>query len=170
MAQIIINSKTHGQHIVLIDDADYEWLNKIKWSITKNNGRFYAKKASPPKQYMHRIIFGLSDSKTIVDHKDRNSLNNQRENIRIATRSQNNCNRSATGYSKYLGVFKRTDKNYSKRWQSKIVKNGIVKILGSFTTEEEAALAYNNAAREIHGEFANFNAVETITHIHGAGD
>jgi len=95
----------------------------------------------------------------IVDHKDRNTLNDFIDNLRDADISQNNKNKCSKigSTSKYLGVH--FDSN-RKRWIAKI-KNSEKSIhLGTFKDEKMAALAYNCAAKVHHGEFANLNLVE----------
>ena len=110
---------------------------------------------------MHRFILGLEDSSLIIDHRDSNGLNNQKNNIRIATYSQNGANtRLRKGASKYLGVCLRSGdriKNTDKIWLSQIRVNGRRKYVGVFATEEDAARAYDAAAKIHHGEFANLN-------------
>jgi len=119
---------------------------------------------------MHRHILELWDSKLSVDHKDRNGLNNQRENIRACTNSENQKNRTASGRSKYLGVhiidyqrkyFSTKNNKYTYHHKTGIVARIVVdkkpKHLGSFKTELEAAIVYNIAARKYHGKFANPN-------------
>jgi hypothetical protein len=145
--------------VALVDDADFEWLNQWKWSALERKGIFHVKRSEDGKIiYMHRLIFGLSDKNILCDHRDRNGLNNQRDNLRTATRSENNCNIAShrNSSSKYLGVhfFKRDSK-----WCAHIEKAGKKKNLGYFETEEAAAIAYNEAAVIWHGEFANLNKV-----------
>ena len=145
--------------VALVDDDDYEWLNKFNWCATGVNGKYYATKRSKrgeKRVLMHRLILGLTDPKILSDHEDRNGLNNQRNNLRICTRSQNNANRTPIGSSKYLGVFYQP-MSTNRPWYARIVKDKKKKYLGSFSTEREAALIYNKAAIELHGEFANLN-------------
>lgn len=86
-----------------------------------------------------------------VDHKNRIKSQNWIDNLRLATPTQNQLNKSGFGtYAK--GVTWRDRK--SKPWQAKIRVNGIRYHLGSFVTEEEAAEAYRQACIEHHGEFA----------------
>lgn len=149
----------------MVDDADFEWLSQWKWHLRYGGGNCYyaarsgnKKKGEKTTVKMHRLILGLTDSKIEADHKDRNGLNNQRENLRIATRSQNLINRkSKTGStSKYLGVNKKW-----RKWEAKIKPGGQkIVYLGLFKTEIEAALAYNEAATRLHGEFANLNIIQ----------
>lgn len=93
----------------------------------------------------------------IVDHKDRNPINDRIENLRAANHTQNsvNCSSKKNSSSKYLGV---NFKN-GKYWQANIRINGKKTYLGYFKTEEDAALAYNEAAKIHHGEFANLNII-----------
>jgi hypothetical protein len=152
---------TQGK-VALVDDDTYEYLNQFKWFAHKNNsGPFYAVRTDRTsgkqiKICMHRLIMGISDPKILVDHKDRDGLNNQRYNLRMANKSQNNANRRArrNGSSKYLGVC--WDKR-EKKWRVQIKKNGIIKHVGMFSNEDDAALAYNEKAIVMHGDFARLN-------------
>lgn len=105
---------------------------------------------------MHRQILGLTDSKVQCDHKDGNSLNNQRSNLRIVTNQQNSFNmKSRIGcVSKYKGVV--WDKTHNK-WQVRISVSGKRKHIGLFIDEVEAAKAYDTAAKKYFGEFAKLN-------------
>jgi len=104
---------------------------------------------------MHRVIMDCPEGKE-VDHKDFNTLNNQRSNLRVCSTSQNCQNRrkSAVNTSGYKGVV--LDKRYNK-WVTRIKKDRKMIYLGSFKDKEVAALVYDNAARQIHGEFAKLN-------------
>ena len=145
-----------------VDDEDYEWLNQWKWSIYDTRGKtFYAKRlvyinGKQTTLKLHRVILGLIDPKCHVDHKDGNGLNNQRNNIRIATRSENNTNRHGWGSSIHAGVH--LDKQYN-RWRAYIQKDNKHVHLGSFGSEIAAAEAYNKAAIKLHGEFAKLNII-----------
>lgn len=120
---------------------------------------------------MHRMILNPPQN-LFVDHKDRNGLNNQRDNLRICTASQNQKNKIATGVSKYLGVsiHKNKHKIYLKKkklyliyineyWIAHINVNGKSIHLGLFKDEIEAAKAYNKAAKKYHGDFARLNII-----------
>lgn len=145
----------------IVDDQDYEYLIQWKWYATMGNAGYYAKRASRKsgKQFdvlMARVILGVTDSKIFVDHKNQNTLDNRRENLRICSNAQNTCNRrSAKGStSKYLGVsfFKKL-----RKWKAQTQKHGKRIYLGLFDKEEDAAKAYDTAAKQYHGEYANLN-------------
>jgi hypothetical protein len=123
MRQILL---TQGL-VALVDDVDFEYLNQWKWHALKHRESFYAARNSGGRLnrkyiFMHRLILGLTDSKIEVDHKDLNGLNNQRNNLRPASRSQNAANIPSRmgSSSKHLGVHW---DNTKKKWASGITKN-----------------------------------------------
>lgn len=156
---------TQGQY-ALVDDSDYDWINQWKWQAQKGATTYYAVRTdySNGKRnailiYMHCLILGIKKGSGVKgDHKDRNGLNNQRNNLRVATWSQNAANRRSftNSSSNYLGVgwHKPTGK-----WAAYIRKENKQYHLGLFDSEIEAAKTYNSKAKELHGEFANLNKV-----------
>lgn len=161
MKEVIL---TRGQ-VALVSDEDYEMVNQFKWCAHLVKGVYYAERGiwdSANKKVinvkMHRFIMNVTDSKTEVDHQDRNTLNNQRNNLRVATRSQNTSNKTSAKNSSSIFVGVGWHKGHEK-WQAKIWKTDKRHHLGYFENEIDAALAYNNAARKLHGEFANLNII-----------
>lgn len=149
---------TRGK-VVLVDDADFDWLNQWKWYARPNGNTFYAQRQERRKTVkMHRVILGMTDRNQLADHEDRNGLNNQRYNLRSATRLQNAINRNARkdGSSKYLGVMLHSR---DKKYYASIRVNKKLKHLGVFSDELLAAKAYNDAAMIHHGTFANLNVI-----------
>jgi hypothetical protein len=141
----------------LVDDEDYEYLSQFKWRCGKYSTRVNwilegLVKGKPANIRMHREIMGCTDPKLDVDHINHNTLDNRKSNLRVCTRSQNGANRRVMKNKacEYLGVRKRGEK-----WTA-YVKHIY---LGQFETKELAALAYNEAATRIHGEFANLNQI-----------
>lgn len=141
-----------------VDDSDYDFLNQFKWYAQKDRRTYYAVRRNGNKRdKMHRVILNLNyDDNRLPDHLDGDGLNNQRYNLRIADHSQNCANRKSLqiSISKYKGV-----SPSKKRWRADITKDGVHKYIGSFKNEVDAALAYNNEAKRLHGEFAQLNEV-----------
>jgi hypothetical protein len=145
--------------VALIDDEDAPRVLQHKWTYTRvNQRRAYAQTkirvgAKQRTLYMHRLILDAPAGE-LVDHINGNGLDNRRENLRLATVAQNTRNSrqrrgSAAGYK---GVRRRGDK-----WQARIAVNSKQIHLGVFSSKEEAAQAYDTAAREHFGEFAVLN-------------
>ncbi len=157
---------TQGQ-VALIDDSVLAIVAPYKWCAlwNKNAKTFYAVAALWDKKRkrdirisMHRLIMGISNSKIHVDHANHIGTDNQRNNLRICDPATNNFNRRKikSKGSQYKGV--RRNQRGGK-WRAMIYKNRKRIPLGSFVTEDEAALAYNRAALLHFGEFAFLNTI-----------
>ncbi|KAB0579165.1 endonuclease [Ideonella dechloratans] len=158
MKLIDVSTPSYPDTHAMVDDADFEALNQWKWSAEKRSGTFYAIRCvrgpggKKTTVRMHRQIVGEGVE---VDHADGNGLNNQRENLRSCSVAENQQNRKrARGTSQYKGVM--WDR-FHNRWKAKIIVNGERINLGSFMSEEDAALQYDAAAKEHFGEFASLN-------------
>lgn len=152
---------TQGK-VAMIDDEDFDLISQYKWFARKSKNLFYAAAYSGHWRtrkliHMHRLIIG--DTYLIVDHKDRNGLNNTRSNLRVCSQSQNCANRTSRGGSRFLGVSRFQQKGKVK-WRAFICSNKKNNYLGLFDNEEQAAIAYNKAAKELHGDFANLNIIQ----------
>lgn len=148
---------TQGK-VALVDDDDVSLLSEHEWYALKVRKTYYAVRAGPSKTivYMHRV---LMPGYRQVDHRDGNGLNNQRENLRPATNSQNQANRrkkSGTS-SQFKGVSWNKE---AGKWQAQIRSDGKDTHLGRYSEEEDAARAYDEAAKRKFGEFANLNFKE----------
>lgn len=153
---------TQGK-VALVDDEDYEFLMQWDWYAYRSGKKVYFTyysqrniKINEDKRStlkMHRVIMGVTDPKLQVDHIDGNSLNNQRSNLRICTSVENcrNSKKRTGASSQYKGV---SWHKVSEKWIAHIT-------LGSFKTEEDAALAYNEAAIRYHGKFAGLNVISS---------
>ncbi len=149
--------KHAGKFFAKVDDNIYKFLIQWKWCATKAHNTWYAKRTENKKSIMmHRVILGITDPDILIDHADHDGLNNQGYNIRKATLSQNAANKTASGYSNYLGVTYEKDRN---KWRACVSINGKNTKIGRFNTETEAALAFNEAAKIHHGKFANLNKI-----------
>ena len=147
--------------VILVDDSDLDLVSGIGWCIKRKPWTNYAFSNIKGKYtLMHRFILGDPPTKErrIVDHIDRNGLNNQRSNLRWVTTAENNRNRqcSGKGSSKYLGVWSNHSKG-PRKWSAAVRHDGVRYRLGSFISEIEAAKAYDAKAIQLHGEFANLN-------------
>lgn len=151
---------TQGR-VALVSDCDFERLSQWPWYY----GRGYAirgrRKADGPGSrliWMHRVILGDIPEGLESDHIDRNGLNNQRSNLRLATSSQNHVNSKlqSNNTSGYRGVS--WEERYGK-WRGQIGVKGRQLFLGYFDDIIGAARAYNQAALEHFGEFAVLNPI-----------
>lgn len=139
---------------ILVDKEDYDFCNKFKWYISKTG---YATNDSLPRKLMHRLIMGFPEQ--YVDHINGNKLDNRRCNLRLCNQSQNSSNTKirSTNKSGYKGVS--WNKKYEK-WECYLTFNYKHVFGGYFDSKVEAALAYNNKATELWGEFAKLNVIE----------
>lgn len=154
---------TQGK-VALVDDEDYDFLMQWKWQATKTKCTWYAKRVSNNKDkhkngkrysiLMHRVIMKAKLFYEVDHNPDHNGLNNQKHNLRIATRTQNKINTHKINSTGYRGV---ELNKYSKKFSAHIRINGKLKHLGVFETAIEAAKAYNNAAVQYHDKFAILN-------------
>ncbi len=152
----------------LVDDGDFNWLSQWNWFYHKTQRNAYVARTKKSKGirtkiYMHRFIMSLQKGdRRQIDHINSNGLDNRRRNLRICTSSQNGGNRKISrGTSRYKGVCYYKDRS---NWVAHICKNGKSLHIGYFTTEVEAAKAYDVKAVELFGEFAKTNFPNTITH------
>lgn len=134
--------------VALVDADDYEWLVQWPWHADRSKGgRFYAcrsRSKKPRRIRMHLEILKPAPG-MLVDHINRNSLDNRKSNLRLASRKQNVWNSKTPSVSGYKGV-----RRIGQKWVSYIS-------LGTFDTAEEAAKEYDRVAKILRGEFAYTN-------------
>jgi hypothetical protein len=157
MKEIVL---TKGQ-VALVDDTDFDRVAGFRWYAQLYGSIWYALRDTWPtreKVRMHRFILNPSEG-FVVDHRDRNGLNNTRTNLRVCTQQKNTFNRIGSVHSsRYKGV---TWHKGRGRWVAQLEVSGNNVWLGRFRSEEQAALAYNLAAKEAFGEFALLNEVHS---------
>ena len=145
----------------IVEPRDYYWLNNFNWVPKGSANRIYAMRVISDSNHirfmsMHREIMG-SPKDFLIDHQNRNRLDNRRANLRIATNSQNQFNKGKTTRktsSRFVGV------TFIKRigqWRAQIMLDRKNIFLGHFKDEVDAARAYDEAAKKYHGEFARLN-------------
>lgn len=145
-----------------VSDRDFPLVRGFNWRITfKYNNRPYVYTFDPKSKkhiYLHRLILNPVDSEE-VDHKNNDSLDNRRENLRLASRQQNSFNigkRKGKFSSRFKGV-SRVER--LKKWYVSICFNGKTIPLGHYSDEKIAARVYDKEARRLFGDFAHLNGV-----------
>lgn len=163
MKLIALKGKNGLGKFAMVDEADFDYLNKFSWWLGAN-GYVYGRIDSSRKMVlMHRCILATNKGME-VDHINSDRLDNQRSNLREATRQEQlfNCKkRSNAVTSIYRGVSLDRKKNL---WIAQIKKkndNGVSKnfYLGAFKHELDAVLRYNIAAIDLFGEYAKINKI-----------
>lgn len=139
---------TNGKK-VLLDTADAEILSQWRWYMMSSGyvarsqyfgGRSYT-------TILHRFLMKATDSTLVVDHINRNKLDNRKCNLRIVTRAQNSWNnpRLSTNKSGHTGVFYKNEKWRENKWAAFIIRNKESYHLGYFATKEKAIKAREDA-------------------------
>lgn len=150
---------TNSTERILVSKEDVDKVKGITWYLDSYGYAISNKNIGPGrniKRSLHRLIINAKEGQ-IVDHIDRDKLNNTTENLRFATPSENTINtgltsRNTTGY-KGVSIGQ-------GRYVASIVVNGESKFLGSYSNPEDAAKAYNIKAVEYFGEYAWLNDVD----------
>lgn len=144
----------------LVDEEDYEWLNQWKWYVNYGG---YAERTTSRKEIggrknirMHRLIMNAKEGQEI-DHKNRNKLNNCKNNLRFCTRTQNNGNWYQQNKYGYKGVLRIISTTGNIFWSAYISHNKKKVYCGCYTSIIDAAKAYDKKALELFGEFSCLN-------------
>jgi hypothetical protein len=135
-----------------VSPQDRRLLEEQNWCF---GGKGYAMGWNVERQkttFLHSEILQPPEGK-VPDHINKNQFDNRRENLRVVTYSQNNMNRRSESSVGVRGVQQAS----AHTWRAQITVDRKVYRLGSFKSKEAAAAAYNEAARRLHGEFAQLN-------------
>lgn len=139
-----------------VDKADLEVVNQYSWHIQRVAGglQYWQTDNMHGRILLHHLLMGEKG----IDHADGNGLNNHRDNLRVATHSQNMQNRKKFKNTKckYKGVYVQR-RMAAKPYQAQFWNGKTNKSLGYFVSEEEAAKAWDAACLEARGEFAVLN-------------
>ncbi len=146
--------------VALVDPIDFRRVIKHKWCVHMSRaGKVYAQcnmkvQGRWVRVLLHRFLMDATRG-VQIDHRNGNGLDCTRDNLRAATHSQNMHNqRARRGTSRFKGVSWHTGAN---RWVAQICVGRKKQYLGLHDTEEQAAHAYDEAAKRMHGEFARLN-------------
>jgi hypothetical protein len=144
-----------------VDDEDFPLLNRYTWHVDPKG--YVVTSLYGTTVRLHRFILNPPNN-VQIDHINGDKLNNCKENLRLATNTENQrnvpkrkeINKKPTS-SKYKGVYFRKD---AKKWVARIAVDGERIHLGMYDNEEKAARMYNAWAKDYFGEFAVLNQIE----------
>ena len=166
MPSFTITNRKGQTFEVLFSEEDRELVESRSWFINiqprtqyvcthvkQPDGSFKQKK-------LHQLIMQPPKG-MVVDHINHCGTDNRRENLRVCSKHENNMgrNKNAKGSSRYKGV---TLHKQTNKWRAQFQVNKKRVGIGYFTSEEEAARAYDSKAKELFGEFAFLNFPEKI--------
>jgi hypothetical protein len=149
--ELLGRAKELEQNYFIIDTIYLEKIIKHCWYLDSNG---YPMTYTARSKTLHKNLLGKQQKGYVIDHINRNKLDNRLSNLRVITQKENSYNRSKSKSSqnKYKGVRKN-----GTTYTAYICKDGIKKEIHGFKTEEEAAQVYDMMAEELYGEFAGKN-------------
>ena len=156
----------------IVDSEDYPFLNRLKWEVIFKGRNWYAviRKVVDGSSgrietsfYMHEFLVDL-ENRDCVTFRNGNTLDYRKENLFGVSKSVSTARskKRLTTHggkkptSRFKGVCRRIKKG-RKTWEVRIAQKGKVFYCGSYKTQKEAAMAYNDKARELYGEFGYQN-------------
>ena len=160
--EMIIESKVYGVIRVKIDNDDLEKCSNLTWHYAKNKDSKYIQTRIKGKMIkLHRYIMNMNNSNLVVDHINRNPLDNRKSNLRICSYKENSFNKSirVDNTSGIPGVsFHKTN----KKWRAKIKYNNLTIHLGYFEDINEALINRRVAEEILFGEYSPNEKMENI--------
>jgi len=150
------------EEVALVDAEDAERVLAVRWTLHKARSGTYVKQVGHGGEFLHRFVLELPswrESRLVVDHRNHDTLDNRRENLRAVANALNLANSAANRtavYSLFKGVTYDRSRN---KWVAQIGLDGRHRFLGRFDSELDAAMAYNTAALEAWGEHAHLNVI-----------
>lgn len=154
--ELLGRAKELEQNYFLISKSCLEKVIRHNWYLDSNG---YPMTYTARSKTLHKNLLGKQQKGYVIDHINRNKLDNRLENLRVITAKENSYNRtkSKSSNNKYKGVIKRGNK-----YVASITKDGIKKEITGIETEEDAAKIYDMMAEELFGEFAGLNFSKKI--------
>lgn len=150
ITQFLVESPKYGNQYVIVNTSDYEEVRNYRWALRyrkkeKRIGAVATHIKGNKSILPHRLIMKDCPELYVIDHVDRDVLNNTRNNLRFASYVENgrNSRKSSLNTSGYKGVS--FDKN-KKRFRAYIKIGNQNKSIGRYKTAREAAEAYNAVA------------------------
>ena len=170
-AEVLVSSPKYGDRAIFIDISDVEKIKSYRWYIGKNRSTYYAQtNVKQPNSVsrtlrMHNLLCETDGH--LVDHIDRNGLNNRRANLRRSTNTQNQANRGTQSNNRSSGYknvsYKKPRKPHhaplKKPWRVEIRQHRKDHRFGYHETIEEAVAAANRGRKELFGEFAEIQRI-----------
>jgi hypothetical protein len=150
--------RLHSGELVLLDQDDYSIYSQKKWQLSPTGyvARSSQSQGVVKRVYLHRLIMDCP-IELVIDHINKNRLDNRKSNLRICTQRENIVANLGWKYAevKYKGV------SYMSSGGKKILYKFRARIkdkhIGVFNSPEEAARAYDQEAKKLHGEYAHLN-------------
>jgi hypothetical protein len=154
--------------VAIIDSADRDLVSGFNWQLHHGSGGhlYVASRTKEGTILLHRFLTRAS-SGMVVDHINNNGLDNRRINIRVCSYAQNLHNRD--GWRRARVPFKGVTRAGNK-YRARIMNNGVVYRLGVHETPEAAAMAYDEAAIQLHGSYAKLNFARDAHGLHLASN
>lgn len=161
-AEMIIESKVHGVIKVMIDKDDLEKCSQLTWHYAKNKDSKYIQTRIKGKMIkLHRFLMGINDSNLLVDHVNRDTLDNRKVNLRVCNYRENSFNKSVR-VDNTSGIPGVSFHNANNKWRTKIKYNNVTIHLGYFEDINEALINRRIAEEILFGKYSPNGKLKNI--------
>jgi len=158
MKLLDVSTPKYPNTFAMVDDEDFDFLNQWKWHPKVKRKEIYVARNENKKTILLHGKIMPHGKGLHVDHRNRNGLDNRKENLRVCTSSENQANaiKPSDAKGRFKGVYFASAKGL---YISRITFKGALLQLGAFKNEIDAAMAYNKKAIDLFGEFARINEI-----------